>query len=108
MVIVEGMACGKAVIASQAGGAAELFVHGESALAHRPGDAAELAERIMRLANDPGLRTRLGEAGRATAERIYNRRRLTDQLLGLYESIHVPSGSGHRLLEQSPAPAGER
>ena len=34
MVIVEGMACGKAVIASQAGGATEIFEQGVDAMAH--------------------------------------------------------------------------
>ena len=65
MVIIEGMACGKAVIASQAGGAAELFIDGEDALAHRPGDAAALARQIQRLASDGQLRRRLGDGGRA-------------------------------------------
>jgi glycosyltransferase involved in cell wall biosynthesis len=84
MVIIEGMACGKAVIASQAGGAAELFTDGENALAHRPGDSAELARQIERLTGDEGLRTRLGKAGRATAEIHYHGKRLAAELLDLY------------------------
>jgi glycosyltransferase involved in cell wall biosynthesis len=88
MVIIEGIACGKAVIASQAGGASELFVDGENALGHAPGDAAMLARQIKRLAEDPDLRLQLGQAGRVTAERLYHRKRLATELLALYQNIH--------------------
>jgi glycosyltransferase involved in cell wall biosynthesis len=87
MVIIEGMACGKAVIASRAGGAAELFCDGENALAHAPGDSNELARQIERLSRDRGLRNKLGKCGRATAEIHYNGKRLAGQLLDLYRDV---------------------
>jgi glycosyltransferase involved in cell wall biosynthesis len=93
MVIIEGMACGKAVIASRAGGATELFIDGEDAVGHRPGDAADLADQILRVVGDASLRKHLGEAGRAKAECLFNRHRLTQELLGLYASA---TGSGPR------------
>lgn len=87
MVIIEGMACAKAVIASQAGGAAEIFVDGENALAHAPGDSAMLARQIDRLSGDPVLREKIGKAGRATAERHYHGKRLAAELLGFYREL---------------------
>ena len=45
-VIVEAMACGRAVVAVPAGGAAELFDDGVSALGCPPGDPAALARAI--------------------------------------------------------------
>jgi glycosyltransferase involved in cell wall biosynthesis len=87
LVIVEAMACGRAVVASAAGGAAELISPGENALAHRPGDAAELALRIEAAVRDGGLRRRLGEAGRATAVRLFDRARLADQLVPIYRQV---------------------
>ena len=51
LVIVEAMACGRALVASEAGGAAELIDVGVNALAHTPGDATQLAERITRARN---------------------------------------------------------
>jgi glycosyltransferase involved in cell wall biosynthesis len=84
MVIVEGMASGKAVLAASAGGASELFTDGVDALGHVPGDAAMLSERIALLASDDELRRRLGREGRRTAQRVYHRRRLVGELLGLY------------------------
>lgn len=87
LVIVEAMACGRALIVSEAGGAAELIENGVNALGHTPGDAAQLAERITQLASDPALRARLGAAGRGTAEQRFNRRRLARELVPIYQSL---------------------
>ena len=87
MVIIEGMACGKAVIASQAGGASELFTDGENALGHPPGNALELSHQMLRLVNDPALRSRLGTAGRATAVGHFTTHRLAQELVSIYLEI---------------------
>lgn len=87
-VIVEGMACGRAVIASRAGGAQELFTDGADALGHTPDDAHELAACINKLASDKDLRARLGNAGRRTAKERFDRRRLADELLPLYQTLN--------------------
>lgn len=87
LVIVEAMACGRAVIVSDAGGAAELFEPGVNALAHTPGRAEQLAERITQLASDPELRARLGAAGRTTAQQRFNRTRLAQELIPAYRTV---------------------
>lgn len=87
LVIVEGMACGRAVIMSEAGGALELVEIGKNALGHTPGDAAQLADRITQLATDPQLLARLGAAGRTTVEQRFNRKRLASELIPLYRSV---------------------
>jgi glycosyltransferase involved in cell wall biosynthesis len=90
LVIVEAMACGRAVVASEAGGAAELIRPGVDALGHAPGDAAQLAGRIAELAGDAGLRARLGAEGRATAERRFDRARLAAELVPIYQAAAEP------------------
>jgi glycosyltransferase involved in cell wall biosynthesis len=92
MVIIEGMACERAVIASEGGGASELFVEGQNALGHPPGDAAALALQIERLANDETLRRRLGKAGRTTTEQLFSRGRLASELLAAYRDVFRRSG----------------
>jgi glycosyltransferase involved in cell wall biosynthesis len=87
MVIIEAMACARSLITSRAGGAAELTTEGYNACGHPPGDSTALAEKIMLLAGDQGLRERIGKAGRATAERIYGRDRLAGELIGVYRQI---------------------
>jgi glycosyltransferase involved in cell wall biosynthesis len=87
LVIAEAFACGRAVIASMAGGAAEIIVPGETALAHEPGNAAELARFIMQLATDAQLRERIGAAARKTAERRFARDRLAADLAPIYREV---------------------
>jgi glycosyltransferase involved in cell wall biosynthesis len=86
-VIVEGMACGRAVVASAAGGASELISNGVNALGHPPGDAAALARCLAELIANPGLRARLGKAGRETAERRFDRTLLASKCVPLYYEV---------------------
>jgi glycosyltransferase involved in cell wall biosynthesis len=84
LVIAEAMACGRPVVVSRAGGAAEI---GDGALFHTPGNAQELADRIDQLVENPDLRASLGQAGRITATRLFSRQLLADTLVPIYESI---------------------
>src|SRR3984957_8959418 len=86
-VIAEGMACGRAVVCSASGGAAELITEGHNALGHAPGDEVGLAARMTELARDPELRSRLGRAGRITAEQRFNPSRLSRELIPLYRRV---------------------
>jgi glycosyltransferase involved in cell wall biosynthesis len=85
LVIAEAMACGRAVIASDAGGAREIFTSGVDALSHAPGNAGDLAARITELARDADLRGRLGRAGHETARRRFDRTRLAADMRPVYE-----------------------
>jgi glycosyltransferase involved in cell wall biosynthesis len=87
LVIAEALACGKPVVASRAGGAFELTESGVNALGHEPGDAQALARRIEELVRDADLRRRLGQAGRASAEAHFSRRRMTNELTPIYRSL---------------------
>jgi glycosyltransferase involved in cell wall biosynthesis len=87
LVIVEAMACAKPVVVSYAGGARELVEPGVNALAHEPGNAEQLCDRIMELAVDPGKRQAIGHAGRQTAERRFDRRRMADEIVPVYLSV---------------------
>jgi glycosyltransferase involved in cell wall biosynthesis len=79
------MACGRPIIVSRAGGAAEIAAG--CALFHQPGDAADLANCLERLIDDPSLRTSLARAGRSAAERLFSRCHLTETLIPIYESL---------------------
>lgn len=85
LVIAEAMACGRPVIVSRAGGAAEIAQAG--AVFHTPGNAGELAERMTQLVNEPTLRGALSKAGRAAAEQLFSRRRLAEAMIPVYESV---------------------
>ena len=91
LVIVEALACGRAVIVSEGGGAAELIQtengNGPIALTHPPGNAEQLAACIKQLATDPHLRERLGAAGRASATERFNATRLGTELAPIYRKL---------------------
>ena len=96
LTIAEGMSCGRAVIVSAAGGAAELFTDGHDALGHPPGDAAALAAAIGRLAADGDLRARLGAAARATAGARFGRARYGRELAAAYRAVAGRPGESAR------------
>jgi len=87
LVIAEGMACARPVVVSLAGGAAEITTPGVDALAYAPGDAVQLSERLLSLVTNAALRQRLGDAGRSTAERVFDRRRLAVDMTPVYENL---------------------
>jgi glycosyltransferase involved in cell wall biosynthesis len=87
LVIAEGMACGRAVITSGAGGAGEVVRPGTDALIHRPEDVDELARAIERLVRDGALRARMGAAGREAALKRFNRTRLGDEIASIYRTV---------------------
>ena len=68
--LMEAMASGLPVIASQVAGVSELVEDGVSGFVTPAGDAATLSACLSTLLADPALRARMGEAGRAkvTAE----------------------------------------
>jgi len=67
--VYEYMAAGLPVVASRLGQLADLIQHDVNGLLTTPGDAAELAAALERLRTLPDLRTRLGNAARATVLR---------------------------------------
>lgn len=86
LVVAEGMACGRAVITSAAGGAGEIVHEGEDALVHVPGSVDGLAAAIHRLVIDRELRILVGTGGRRSAEQRFDRRRLGAEVTAVYQS----------------------
>lgn len=80
--LFEYMAMGKAIVASRLGQIGDVLRDEETALLVKPGDARQLSEAILRLANAPDLRDRLGVAARREAQAqhtwTHNARRVLD------------------------------
>ncbi len=90
LVIVQAMACGRAVIVSAGGGAMELVESSVTALAHPPGDAQALALAVVRLAADTGLRRQMGAAGRQQVRTRFTPPQMAERIIALYANV-VPS-----------------
>lgn len=101
--LMEAMAAGVPVVAPRIAGIAELVDDGESGYLTPPGDAATVAERIIRLLDDAGMRRRFGEAGRRKVEAEFNlaheaqwlRRILTSALDGRVETLRPTEEPTH-------------
>ena len=87
MSILEAMAAGLPVVASRVGGVPELVVDGETGILVDPGDAGALARALERLLGDPGLRQRLGSAGRERVDREFDVAAFRNAHVRLYESL---------------------
>ncbi|HUT11660.1 MAG TPA: glycosyltransferase family 4 protein [Thermoguttaceae bacterium] len=70
--LMEAMACGVPVVASELSGIPELVRHGQSGLLVPPGDAAALADAIQRLHADRPLHRRLAQGARETVQRDFD------------------------------------
>jgi glycosyltransferase involved in cell wall biosynthesis len=84
--VYEYLAAGVPVVASRVGQVPEVIRDGVTGLLVEPGDPASLAEAIATLRHDPGLRTRLGRAGRAHVMRHHTWDRVVDRILALTAS----------------------
>jgi glycosyltransferase involved in cell wall biosynthesis len=71
LVAVEAMAAGKPVVAAAHGGLLDIVEDGVTGLLVPPGDATALGGALNRLANDEGLRLRMGAAGRERQRRLF-------------------------------------
>jgi len=67
-VVFEAMSRGKPVIATKPGGQTDMVVDGETGFLVDRGDVAGLATAMQLLIGDPGLRMRLGDAGRRRSD----------------------------------------
>ena len=72
--LLDAMACGKPIVATTAGGIPEVVVDGETGFLVPPRDHEAMADAIVRLLKDEGLRQQMGEAGRARAQQAVQRR----------------------------------
>lgn len=78
--LAEASACGLPVIAGRSGGIPAAVSDGETGLLVDAERAEAVAEAVARLLDDPGLRARLGIAGRRAVESHYNWDRVTRDL----------------------------
>ena len=92
--LLEAASCGRPIVAADVPGSREIARDGESALLVRPRDPAALAAAILRLAEDPALRARLGASGRRLVEREFSEEHITAATLALWRRLLDPDTTG--------------
>jgi len=78
--VLEAMACGLPVVGTALAGTLELFRHGENALTYVPGNAEELAARILEIQTQPALRVQMAETAQQEVLTRFNETVVIDQI----------------------------
>ncbi len=91
LVLLEAMACGRPVIASNLPGVRSVVSDGENGLLSTPGDGDELAAKIRLLLGDPARRQAMGRRGRAKVEVKYAWPRINARLEQVYREVLTSS-----------------
>lgn len=84
-VVLEALALGKAVVASDLSGLAEVLGYGKYGLLFETGNAASLAQKISLLLNDEELRNKLGKEGQKYVHENFSIEEQANNLVKLYE-----------------------
>ncbi len=91
LVQLEAMYLGKPVVSTRLGTGVEFVnVEGETGLLVPPGDVAALENAIQHLLADPGLRRRLGAAGKARVASTFSMTQMVQGTLDAYRSVLRP------------------
>jgi glycosyltransferase involved in cell wall biosynthesis len=93
--MVEAMAVGRPVVASDISGSGVPWVnqHGRTGLNVAVGDAGALAAALTRLLTDEPLRLQLAEGARRRYEEEFAASRMTQRVMELYRRLLHPNGS---------------
>lgn len=87
LVVLEGMAVGRPVVATKHGGPLDVIVEGESGFLTPPDDEVALADVLNRLLDDPALRSRVGEAGRRRLHEKFTAKHNIAGIEAVYERL---------------------
>ena len=80
----QALAAARPVVAYDADGANEVCLENETGFLVAPGDLPGLSERLLRLAQDPALRQRLGCRGQRFVQERFGVQHMVDDLYQLY------------------------
>jgi glycosyltransferase involved in cell wall biosynthesis len=85
--ILDAMAAGKPVVATETGGIPEVVIHGQTGLLVPPRDHEAMAQAIVTLLKNDALRRTMGEAGRTRARTMFSADRMVQDTLRVYERV---------------------
>ena len=90
--VLEGMAAGLPVVATNVGGTAELVVDGETGLLVAPRDPARLASAIATLLEDADARARMGRAALERVRASFSMTHMVSRYEQLYDRLLTEGG----------------
>jgi len=88
LVLIEAMACGKAVIGSQTGGIIDVITDGGNGLLVKPGDAEDLSSAMISMFRNDEKRLTMGTAGREFAK-LHDWSGVAEKVEGIYNQVQL-------------------
>ena len=85
--LLDAMAAGRPIVATQAGGIPEVVVDGETGVLVPPRDGEALAAAILGMLRDEGRRRRMADAGLARVRTRFSVDRMVEQTLAVYAAV---------------------
>jgi glycosyltransferase involved in cell wall biosynthesis len=85
--LVEAAACGRAVVTTDVPGCRDAIEPGVTGVLVPAKDAVALAQAVVQLAEDAGLRQQMGQAGRRLAEQAFDIRLIQQAHVRLYDEL---------------------
>jgi glycosyltransferase involved in cell wall biosynthesis len=92
VVLLEAMACGVPVVSTRSGGPDGIITDGKDGYLVALDDAAEMAARLARLLQDPGLNRSIGKAARRTIEARYAEKVADAAFLEVWDRLLAKAG----------------
>jgi glycosyltransferase involved in cell wall biosynthesis len=86
-VVIEAMACGRAVVATDVGDIPNLVDDSKTGFVVHRDDEADFVDRLETLSKNRNLCQQMGEAARAKAEQEFGLDRLVDETLAAYRAL---------------------
>ena len=87
MVVLEAMAAGLPVAASEVGGIPDLISHGEDGLMFSPHDISSIRDALTLLIGNSDMRTNMGLRARAKAHAQFHPRIIAEHHLAIYREV---------------------
>jgi glycosyltransferase involved in cell wall biosynthesis len=92
--LLEAMAAGRPVVASNVGGIPEAVEDGKTGILVPPQEAQCLARAVAFLLDSPERACEMGRAGRRKAEKLFDEKKMIDHICSLYEELLNRNASG--------------
>jgi glycosyltransferase involved in cell wall biosynthesis len=85
--LLDAMASAKPIVATTAGGIPEVVVEGDTGFLVPPRDHRAMADALVKLLKDAGLRKRMGHAGLLRARKKFSADRMVQETLKVYTRV---------------------
>lgn len=87
LTVLEAMASGLPVVASDVGGTREALLDGKTGYLFTPGSVKALVERVLTLARNPQLAAEMGSRGLARVEQHFSLQRMIQETVAVYDQL---------------------